>query len=115
MQNLFSEMERQNDEQLLVDLFKAYRDARKHKRNKRSQLAFEMHHERKLIALHKSIVARRYQPLPSIAFLSKKPVLREVFAADFQDRVVHHLIFNHINPVFEETFIDDSYSCRKGK
>lgn len=115
MEHLFSEIERRNDKQLLVDLFKAYRDARRHKRSKRSQLAFEMHHERKLIALHKSIVERHYRPLPSIAFVSKKPVLREVFAADFQDRVVHHLIFNHINPVFEKTFIEDSYSCRAGK
>jgi hypothetical protein len=41
--------------------------------------------------------------------------MREVFAASFQDRIVHHFIFRHINPIFEQCFIDDSYSCRKGK
>ena len=38
-----------------------------------------------------------------------------MFAADFRDRIVHHLIFNYIAPVFERKFIKDSYSCRKGK
>jgi retron-type reverse transcriptase len=44
-----------------------------------------------------------------------KPVKREIFAADFRDRVVHHFIFNYISPVFEKHFINDSYSCRVGK
>jgi hypothetical protein len=36
-------------------------------------------------------------------------------AADFRDRVVHHLLYDYINPAFEKLFIEDSYSCRKGK
>jgi hypothetical protein len=45
----------------------------------------------------------------------QKPVKREIFAADFRDRVVHHLIYSYISPIFEKIFINDSYSCRKGK
>jgi len=117
--NLFSlekekEKEKDNDA-LLLDLFEAYRDARKNKRGKRSQVSFEFEHEKKLMRLHKSIVNRRYVPLRSTAFISTKPVIREVFAAHFQDRVVHHLIFKHLSPVFEKVFIEDSYSCRKSK
>ena len=51
----------------------------------------------------------------SIAFIVNKPVKREIFAADFRDRVVHHLIINKLNPLFEKIFIHDSYACRKGK
>lgn len=40
---------------------------------------------------------------------------REIFAADFRDRVVHHLIAHRLVPLLEEKFIDDSYSTRKGK
>jgi retron-type reverse transcriptase len=54
-------------------------------------------------------------PEPSLAFINYKPVMREVLAASFRDRVVHHFIFAHINPLFENSFIEDSYSCRKGK
>ena len=51
----------------------------------------------------------------SIVFCVEKPVKREVFAANFRDRIVHHLIINRINQTLENEFIDDSYSCRKGK
>ncbi|MBT7037755.1 hypothetical protein HN974_02910, partial [bacterium] len=37
------------------------------------------------------------------------------FAASFRDRIVHHLIYDYINPIFERSFINDSYSCRIDK
>ena len=48
----------------------------------------------------------------SIYFIQKYPVKREIFAWDFRDRVIHHLIYNYIAPIFEKEFIYDSYSCR---
>jgi retron-type reverse transcriptase len=100
---------------LLADLFHAYYDARKNKRNTINQLRFEMDLEQHLYALYKQIQERRYEPRSSLAFIVFKPVQREVFAADFSDRVVHHLFFNYVNPIFESTYIEDCYSCRKGK
>ncbi|MCF6243612.1 MAG: RNA-directed DNA polymerase [Sulfurovum sp.] len=113
--DLFTQEQENNNDALLLGLFEAYRDTRKNKRDKRTQVAFEFDHEKKLIRLHKNIVNKRYKPLRSTAFISTKPVIREVFAAHFQDRIVHHLIFKHLSPVFEQLFIEDSYSCRKGK
>ncbi|MBQ6747059.1 MAG: RNA-directed DNA polymerase [Bacteroidaceae bacterium] len=40
---------------------------------------------------------------------------REIFAADFRDRVVHHLIARRIYPLLERQFLRDSYSTQKGK
>lgn len=100
---------------LLTDLFHAYYDARKNKRNTINQLRFEMNLEQNIYELYKSIEERRYKPKQSLAFIVFKPVQREVFAADFSDRVVHHLLFNYVNPIFERTYIQDCYSCRKGK
>ena len=110
--NLFSEIDRGK---ITLDLFQAYFDARKNKRNTINALAFEKHLEANLFALANEIIERKYTPKPSICFVVDKPVKREIFAADFRDRVVHHFIFNYINPIFEKTFINDSYSCRKGK
>jgi hypothetical protein len=42
-------------------------------------------------------------------------VKREIIAADFRDRVVHHFLYNRIYPIFDKKFIYDSYSCRVGK
>lgn len=111
-QKLFDKFDKQ---QLLYDLFQAYYDARKNKRNTLNALKFEKHFEANLFCLFNEIIENRYEPKPSICFIVNKPVKREIFAADFRDRVIHHLIFNYINPVFEKTFISDSYSCRVGK
>lgn len=103
------------EDELITDLFRAYFDARKNKRNTINQIKFEIDYEKNLIELCEDIKNRSYHISPSICFISEKPVKREIFAADFRDRVVHHLLFNYISPVFEQIFIDDSYSCRKGK
>jgi len=100
---------------LLHDLFIAYYDTRRNKRNTMSALNFELDYERRLFQLHEEILSGRYKIRPSICFINKTPVKREVFAADFRDRVIHHLVYNYISPVFEKTFIYDTYSCRKDK
>lgn len=100
---------------LLEDLFQAYFDARKNKRNTVNALEFEENLESNLIELWEDLINGRYRINPSICFINQYPVKREIFAADFRDRVVHHLIYNHISPIFEKQFIYDSYSCRKEK
>ena len=100
---------------LLTDLFKAYYDARRNKRNTHSQLRFEMDLESNLIELYHELRDRRYRSSPSVCFVVSDSVKREVFASDFRDRVVHHLYYNYVAPLFDRQFIYDSYSCRKGK
>ncbi len=100
---------------LLEDLFTAYFDARKNKRNTINALAFELNYESNLFRLFEDIVERKYEVARSICFINFSPIQREIFAADFRDRIVHHLVFNYINPIFDKTFITDSYSCRKNK
>jgi RNA-directed DNA polymerase len=97
---------------ILRDLFKAYYDARKNKRKSRGVISFEMDYERKLFDLGRELMAGTYKISPSICFISFKPLQREIFAADFRDRIIHHLIYNYIGPIFERSFINDSYSCR---
>ncbi len=38
-----------------------------------------------------------------------------MFAANFRDRVVHHVLVSDQERVFEPRFIHDSYACRVGK
>ena len=110
-----AENKTERSDTLLEDLFRAYFDARRHKRNTRNQLRFEMDLEANLIELYDQIRKREYRVGPSVCFIVEHPVKREIFAADFRDRVVHHLLFNYIAPLFERTFITDSYSCLKNK
>ncbi len=104
-----------SDSLLALRLFEAYYRARKGKRNTLNQLKFEIDYEHNLLQLAGEIKRRQYTPKPCIAFIVNKPVKREIFAADFRDRVVHHLLHGCINPIVEGKLIHDTYSCRKGK
>ncbi|GAA5785092.1 RNA-directed DNA polymerase [Chitiniphilus shinanonensis] len=97
------------------DLVQAYYDCRRTKRNSASALAFELHLEQNLIALHDELLAGTYRPGRSICFVITHPKPREVWAAGFRDRVVHHLLYNHIGPRFEASFIADSCACIPGR
>ncbi|HID68901.1 MAG TPA: hypothetical protein EYP35_00190, partial [Desulfobacterales bacterium] len=106
----------ENSESILsLRLFEAYYRARRNKRNTWNQLKFEIDFEHHLLQLAGEIRRRRYAPKPCIAFIVNKPVKREIFAADFRDRVVHHLLHGSINHIVEGKLIHDTYSCRKGK
>ena len=99
----------------LEDIFQAYYDCRKNKRRTINSLAFELNFEEELIRLWREINSGKYKVGRSIAFIVKKPVQREVFAADFRDRIVHHLLINKLNALFEHEFINNSFSCRQGR
>jgi RNA-directed DNA polymerase len=96
-------------------LLRAYQDCRKHKRNTQSALAFEQDLERNLWSLHQEIIDGSYTPGRSICFVITRPKPREVWAADFRDRIVHHLLYNHAAPKFYARFIADSCACIPGR
>ncbi|CAM3898984.1 Reverse transcriptase [Pseudomonas reidholzensis] len=97
------------------ELVQAYYDCRRSKRNSNSALAFEVSLERNLTELHHDLVTGRYRPGRSICFVVTRPKAREVWAADFRDRIVHHLLYNRIGPRIESSFIADSCACIKGR
>lgn len=97
------------------ELVAAYLDCRRTKRNTAAALAFEADLERNLERLHEDLAAGRYRPGPSICFVITRPKPREVWAAGFRDRVVHHLLYNRVGPRFERSFIADSCACIEGR
>ena len=99
--------------QLLFDLDTAYLDARRHKREKKYQVEFEANLNENLSQLAQELYTRAYRPAPPTCFVIEDPKKREIFAADFRDRIVHHLYYNYTHELFERNFIADSYSCIK--
>ena len=101
--------------QILIDLHTAYLAARHHKRSRQYQVDFENNMEENLKQLADELYHHIYKPRPSVCFVIEDPKKREVFAADFRDRIVHHLYYNYTHELFERNFIADSYSCIKGR
>ena len=98
-----------------MELFASYYSARSNKRNTCNQVRFERNLSFNMIRLWEDILYGRYKVGRSICFIVDRPVKREVFAASFRDRIVHHLLYRYLMPVFDPVFIHDSYSCRVGR
>lgn len=107
---------RKFENRLLFALYVAYLEARKGgKRSTRDEHQFELNADENLVKLRDDILAKTYRPSRSTAHIIHNPVIREIFAATFRDRVVHHLIFDTVYDWWDNRFIYDSYSCRVGK
>lgn len=97
------------------NLFLAFRYAAKGKRGQPNVARFEHKLEENLIEIQKNLLARSYQPGRYDNFYIHEPKRRLISAAPFRDRVVHHALCNVIEPIFERSFIHDSYANRVGK
>ena len=100
---------------LMGELVRAYEDARKGKLKTHDEHAFEQNWIVNLRGLCDTILEYKYEPGKSVAFVIFDPMVREIFAAPFRDRVVHHFLYNMQAGWWDRRFIYDSYSCRVGK
>ena len=73
-------------------LYDAYASCRRRKRNTINALRFEASLFDNLVDLRETLSDGSYKPSRSVCFVAKQPKLREIFAADYRDRVVHHLL-----------------------
>lgn len=96
-------------------LYQAWMDASAGKRGKRATLDFGRNLAANLDALHVALHNGSYAPQPYKEFKVYEPKERVIFAPAFCDLVVQHAIYKLIYPIFNRTFIDQSYACRKGK
>lgn len=96
------------------NLLNAARRARKGKRTRDSVLHFHANLESELLQLRDELAAQTYRPGPYRTFHIVEPKRRLISAAPYRDRVVHHALCQIIQPIFERSFIDDSYANRTG-
>ncbi len=100
---------------LIGALTRAFKEARKHKLKTFNEHAYEVNWQENIQRLADAILEHYYEPGGSVAFIVFDPMVREIFAAPFVDRIVHHLLYELQVGWWDHHFIDDSYSCREGK
>ena len=89
--------------------------ARKGKRKKPHTYAFEINLGQNLSDLCDELRDGSYKPKPYRQFEVFEPKRRVINAPHFRDLVVQHAIYKEIYEVFDKSFIDHAYACRKGK
>ncbi len=97
------------------ELYIAYLECRRNKRGSLSCEEFEQDEAANIDALWYELNSMKYEIGISIAFIIINSKAREVFAADFRDRVVHHFLIRRIGEILKSHFIQDTYSCIKGR
>lgn len=97
------------------NLCEAFRKARKHKTEKPYVQEFARELRENLLQLRMELLLHAYRPAPLKTFILRDPKTRKISKSEFRDRVVHHALCNVIEPLFEKSFIADSYANRKGK
>lgn len=85
------------------------------KRRKPGAAAFAAELERELLRLERALRDGSYKPGAYVEIELFDPKHRIVSAAPFRDRVVHHALMAVVAPLFEASFIANSFANRVGK
>lgn len=97
------------------NLHEAALEARKGKRYKDETARFHQRLGQNLVQLRDELLSGAYQPGEYRTFWIQEPVRRQISAAPYRDRVVHHALCRVTQPLLERSFIFDSYANRTGK
>jgi retron-type reverse transcriptase len=99
----------------LESILEAWDEFKIGKRKKPDIQEFEYRLSDNLFSLRDELVDEAYHHGPYYEFRINDPKPRIIHKASVRDRVVHHVIYKSLAPVFEAGFIADSFSCRRGK
>jgi len=109
LENLFNKIICQDN------LFLAWKEFKKGKTKKKDVLEFSKNYQNNLHNLHAELFTKTYKHSKYTSFYVKDPKLRHIHKAIVRDRVLHHAVFRVLYPIFDKSFIFDSYSCRLNK
>lgn len=97
------------------NLFKAWDRFRRGKRARLDVQVFERRLEENIFELLADLKNGSYRHGGYEPFIVHDPKRRQIHKATVRDRIVHQLAFSAIEPLFDLSFIYDSFSCRTGK
>lgn len=98
-----------------LEAMTAFSDCRKRKRNTYSAIEFSSNLAGNIRLLRDDLNSETYEIGPTRCFVVTHPRPREVWAGDFRDRVVHHILYNRVGAKFVNSFVADSSACIPGR
>lgn len=97
------------------NLFLAWDKFRKGKASKSDVFVYKKDLESNIFQLSNKLITKKYVHSAYTSFYIHDPKQRHIHKASVGDRILHQAIFSVLNPIFEPTFIANSFSCRDGK
>jgi len=102
-------------EWLVAAFYMAFEEARKGKLKTVNEQKFEEDRDRNMAELARKVLEHKYEPLRGVAFIITDPTPREIFAASFGDRMIHHFLIQQTGNFWDKRLSPRSFSCREGK
>lgn len=90
-------------------------DAMSGKTERNEVMRFNMDLDQNLYDLYEDLVNRQYKPQGYRLIRITVPKKRLIMALQYRDRVLQWAIYRQLNPLYERSYIFDSYGCRKDK
>ena len=97
------------------NIFFSWEEFKDGKRHKPDVQIFEFDLEQNLFDLRHDLKELKYVHAPYTEFYIYDPKVRHVHKASVRDRILHHAVFRVLYPLYDKTFIANSFSCRIGK
>lgn len=98
-----------------ANLVRAFRRAAAGKRLQSDVLEFEERFDDRIDQLGRQIRSNSVQVGRSFSFTIRDPKVRWIHAPIFEERVLHHALMAHVEPVIERYLVDDTFACRPEK
>ena len=97
------------------NLFSAWKEFKKNKSKKMDVMEFSLNLENNIFALQKELTSKSWICDGYKSFYINDPKPRAIHKATVRDRVLYQAVYRVLYPIFDKTFIFDSYSSRTGK
>lgn len=95
------------------NIYAAYLDARKGKSERNEIMRFSLELDAHLNDLYNDLQEERYKVSGYRIIYIYVPKKRLIMALQFRDRVLQWAVYRLLNPLYEKTYIKDSYACIK--
>ncbi len=99
----------------LKNIWRSWFEFRKGKRVSIEMHTFQYSLEKNLYELWEDLQNGSYRHGEYRKFVINENKRREISVASIRDRIVHRLIYEYLEKIYDKTFIYDAWSCRKGK
>jgi RNA-directed DNA polymerase len=99
----------------LRQVYSAWSQCRRRKRHRSQAQRYELHLLDNLVSTQQALQYGQWVPRPPVCFTVSRPKARQIHAAHFYDRVIHHYLVPQLEAIWEPIFIHDLYSNRRGK
>lgn len=97
------------------NLYAAYLDVARGKREHRDFVDFSRNIEENLISIQNNLIWKRYQAGPVVSFYVYEPKKRFITRPTLRDRIVHHALMRVVEDEFYRVYRRYSYACYKGR